>query len=168
MFDRTMASALWSDPNAGSPTSAVCWNAGTVCDGGPGIYDDCRAVDRRFDGEPATDEDAVLFPVSRYVVSLRDTAQAKAARGAQQLIGFLFQAEQAPRHLEQGAAELRRHHPAATAVEQAHPVAVLERLHLAGKRRLGDPQRLGGPGEAALAGDPVEGAKLGVIYRHNL
>ncbi len=91
MFDRTIASALWSDPNASSPTSAVCWNAGTECEGGPGVYDDCVALDKGWDGEPTEPDDAVLFPVSRYVESLRDTAQAKAARGgtAQVLVAVI-------------------------------------------------------------------------------
>jgi hypothetical protein len=80
MFDDE-ARALWSDPSADWPTSAVCWNAGTTCEGGPGIYDDCWAVDKGYDGEETEPEDAVLHPVSRYVDSLRDTAQGKAARG---------------------------------------------------------------------------------------
>jgi hypothetical protein len=35
------------DPNSGTPsaTSAICWNAGVVCDGGPGIYNDCTSAD---------------------------------------------------------------------------------------------------------------------------
>jgi len=72
---------LWSDPFADYPTSAVCWNAGTQCEGGPGIYEDCQAVDMGFDGEPTTEDDAVLHPISRYVDALRDVAQGKAARG---------------------------------------------------------------------------------------
>ncbi|HET6582838.1 MAG TPA: vWA domain-containing protein [Nannocystaceae bacterium] len=80
--DAEIGGALWSDPNDPlGPTSAVCWNAGTQCEGGPGIYDDCRAVDKDFDGELTAPEDAVLFPVSEYVEVLRDVAQGKAARG---------------------------------------------------------------------------------------
>ncbi len=56
---------FWSDPNAASPTSAVCWNAGVACEGA-----DCYAVDLDVTGaevsEAAADEDAVLRPVSRY------------------------------------------------------------------------------------------------------
>lgn len=71
---------LWSDPDE-DPTSAVCWNAGTECEGGPGVYENCWAVDKNFDAELTTPEGAVLFPVSDYVDTLRDVAQGKAARG---------------------------------------------------------------------------------------
>ena len=64
---------FWSDAEAASPSSAVCWNAGVKCDGGPGTYTGCSSVN--FDengvevdvdngGNP--DEDAVLRPLSRY------------------------------------------------------------------------------------------------------
>jgi hypothetical protein len=34
-------------PTSGVPTatSAICWNAGVVCDGGPGTYDDCTSAE---------------------------------------------------------------------------------------------------------------------------
>jgi len=70
---------FWSDPAADAPTSAVCWNAGVLCEGS-GPYE-CRAVDRDVDGDevaPAdADELAVLRPVSRYVDLLRDIELAK-------------------------------------------------------------------------------------------
>jgi hypothetical protein len=57
---------FWSDAQAASPTSAVCWNAGVACDGS-----DCRAVNRDVDGNEVADEDAeddaVLRPMSRYI-----------------------------------------------------------------------------------------------------
>ncbi|MBC8066995.1 MAG: hypothetical protein IAG13_01570, partial [Deltaproteobacteria bacterium] len=73
---------LWSDPSSELPTSAVCWNAGTACTGGPGIYDECHTEDHGWDGLPAgADEETVLYPVSRYVDALRDVSQRKSARG---------------------------------------------------------------------------------------
>ncbi len=75
---------LWSDP-LGEPTSAVCWNAGTECSGGPGLYDECHAQDHGWNGAPIADGDdtteRVLHPVSRYVDALRGLAQDKSARG---------------------------------------------------------------------------------------
>ena len=74
--------ALWSDPLGDFPTSAVCWNAGTVCTGGPGIYDECHAEDIDWDGEPAGDDgETVLHPVSRYIDELTLLASDKSARG---------------------------------------------------------------------------------------
>jgi hypothetical protein len=62
---------FWSDPDAAAPTSAVCWNAGTACTGGPGTYDECHAVDLDVDGNPAVDEDdAVLRPLSYFADGL--------------------------------------------------------------------------------------------------
>jgi hypothetical protein len=70
--------ALWTDPDG--PTSGACWKAGTTCTGGPGIYDECHAVDKGLDGEE-TDEDPILHPVQRYVDAVTDLSAAKAARG---------------------------------------------------------------------------------------
>lgn len=60
---------FWSDPTAESPTSAVCWNAGVLCEGS-GPYA-CRSIDRDVDGNevaPADAEDrAVLRPAWYYV-----------------------------------------------------------------------------------------------------
>jgi hypothetical protein len=59
---------FWSDPEAMYPTSAVCWNAGVECTGGPDTYDECHAADKNVDGNITTDPSAaVLHPVSRYV-----------------------------------------------------------------------------------------------------
>jgi hypothetical protein len=59
---------FWSDPDAEFPTSALCWNAGVACTGGPGTYDECHAADKDVNGA-LTDEpgEAVLHPVSRYI-----------------------------------------------------------------------------------------------------
>ncbi len=64
--------ALWSDPKAPTPTSAVCWRAGVSCSGGPGTYDECHSENKGASGERGVpDEDAVLFPVSRYIDALQ-------------------------------------------------------------------------------------------------
>jgi hypothetical protein len=69
---------FWSDPSAPAPTSAVCWNAGVQCSGGPGEYDDCVSALWDETGA-ATDEDgAVMHPVSRYVDQLADIEAGKA------------------------------------------------------------------------------------------
>ena len=62
---------FWSNPRDGAPTSAVCWNAGVACNGGS-----CSSVDRDVNGSPAAmpDTDAVLYPVSRYSMSLQTPA----------------------------------------------------------------------------------------------
>lgn len=66
---------FWEDPEASSPGSSVCWNAGVRCSGGPGVYDECHPADLGPDGEPvdpATAEtDAVMSPVSGYTDALR-------------------------------------------------------------------------------------------------
>lgn len=70
--------ALWTDPL--QVTSGVCWKAGTTCTGGPGVYDECHAVDKGIDGQP-NEDDPILYPVDRYVDALADLASAKASRG---------------------------------------------------------------------------------------
>lgn len=72
--------AFWSTPERAS--SGACWSAGVECVGGPGVYDDCFAVDRTWDASITDNpEDAVLFPVERYVDTLRDVARTKEQRG---------------------------------------------------------------------------------------
>jgi hypothetical protein len=62
---------FWSDPDAPSPTSAVCWNAGVACEGS-----DCKAVNLDTLGNEVADEDAaddaVLRPVERYTAMLAE------------------------------------------------------------------------------------------------
>ena len=55
---------FWSLPDVQmSPTSAVCWNAGTRCTGEGGLYDDCVPENYDVDGNvTASEDDAVLFP----------------------------------------------------------------------------------------------------------
>lgn len=71
---------FWSDPDAATPTSAVCWNAGVACEG-TSPYDDCEPVDLDVEGLPVpradADDEAVLRPVSRYIDYLRDLEDAK-------------------------------------------------------------------------------------------
>ena len=55
---------FWSDQDAASPTSAVCWNAGVQCDG-----NGCQSVNldvngNQVEGDP--EKEAVLRPLSRY------------------------------------------------------------------------------------------------------
>ncbi len=74
----------WEDPELTAPTSAICWNAGVECTGGPGVYEDCRASDRGLAGEvDVAPDDAVLQPASRYANALAQLHDAKqAASGA--------------------------------------------------------------------------------------
>lgn len=77
---------FWTDPEA-NPTSAICWNAGVSCSGGPGRYDDCVPENYGQDGgagEP--DETSVLYPMSRYVESIRRIGEAKRARNPSQSV----------------------------------------------------------------------------------
>ncbi len=69
---------FWADPEAEFPTSAVCWNAGVACTGGPGVYEECHAENYDIEGMPeATDDAAVLHPVQRYTKFLRDLEHSK-------------------------------------------------------------------------------------------
>ncbi|HGG58081.1 MAG TPA: VWA domain-containing protein, partial [Nannocystis exedens] len=59
---------FWSDPDGQIPTSAVCWNAGTQCKGPGPVYEGCEPADYGIDGAPAaTENDAVMLPLARYV-----------------------------------------------------------------------------------------------------
>lgn len=61
--DRT----FWSDPAAGAPTSAVCWNAGVACSGSS-----CNSVNLDEVGNMTDPDNAVMRPVSRYVELLQE------------------------------------------------------------------------------------------------
>ncbi|MCA9691303.1 MAG: VWA domain-containing protein, partial [Myxococcales bacterium] len=72
------------EPGSTGATSAVCWNAGVLCEGAaPGPYTDCRVAD--FDtsgqlldpGDPSTDEDAALIPVKRFIDTLQGIENTK-------------------------------------------------------------------------------------------
>jgi hypothetical protein len=82
---------FWSDPAAAYPTSAVCWNAGVSCTGGPGTYDGCEPQDYAENGDPASAADAVLHPLSRYVDLLQGFELDKQTRnpGQQVLVAII-------------------------------------------------------------------------------
>jgi hypothetical protein len=67
IFEASGNKVFWSDPDAQYPTSAVCWNAGVVCTGGPGTYNDCKSINYDVNGVETNDSAAaVLHPLSRY------------------------------------------------------------------------------------------------------
>ncbi|MCX4244295.1 hypothetical protein [Paraliomyxa miuraensis] len=72
-FDPAGSRALWSDPTADEPTSAVCWNAGVSCEGDPAGFDECWPADIGLDGAPVPDDgEPVLISygdVTRYFSS---------------------------------------------------------------------------------------------------
>jgi len=71
---------FWTTP--GKPTSGACWTAGVTCDGGPGIYDDCIAVDKGWSGQPTSNPDlAVLYPLSRYTEALTQLSFQRQTQG---------------------------------------------------------------------------------------
>ncbi|MCA9700860.1 MAG: hypothetical protein KC431_25260, partial [Myxococcales bacterium] len=64
IFDPNGDKVFWSDPNTIGPSSALCWNAGVVCDGDPSAYD-CHAADYDVSGQLTDDsDDAVLHPLA--------------------------------------------------------------------------------------------------------
>lgn len=66
--DRT----FWSLPDEGAPTSAVCWNAGVVCENG-----DCSSANLDPLGADTSDGNAVMRPVSRYIDQVQEFENAK-------------------------------------------------------------------------------------------
>lgn len=77
---------FWSLPDETSPTSAVCWNAGVSCTGGPGTYAECHPQDKDIDGNaavPNPDATAVLYPLTRYQDLIEDVRMSKAESHAQ-------------------------------------------------------------------------------------
>ncbi len=81
IFDPNGNRVFWSDPGAIFPTSAVCWNAGVSCQGGPGTYSACNPVNKGADGsEGVPDDQAVLHPVSRYVDLLQSIESDQVSR----------------------------------------------------------------------------------------
>lgn len=73
---------FWSHPERAS--SGACWNAGVTCVGGPGTYDACFAQDKNRSGVATDDpDDAVLYPVQRYIDVLTEIGAAKQVQGGQ-------------------------------------------------------------------------------------
>lgn len=79
VFDHNGDRVFWSDPNDNFPTSAVCWNAGVECTGDPSNYDDCVSANNNLLGLPSGPQQAVVYPVSRYVNALAAIEQSKRA-----------------------------------------------------------------------------------------
>jgi len=75
----TTNKVFWNDPvNDTAPTSGLCWRAGVACSGGPGVYSECHAENFDASASPgASDQDAVLQPVSKYVDFLKSIEQQK-------------------------------------------------------------------------------------------
>ena len=68
IFDDGGSKVFWSDPLAPFPSSAVCWNAGVQCSGDPSAYTSCDSINKDIEGTlDASDADAVLHPMSRYL-----------------------------------------------------------------------------------------------------
>ena len=79
----TTNKTFWNDPTDPVPTSAMCWRAGSACSGGPGVYDECHAVDRDATGQITDDPaQAVLRPLERYQTILAQIQEAKSAAGS--------------------------------------------------------------------------------------
>ncbi len=79
-WDPEGSRALWSEGNAnnGAPTSEVCWFAGVECEQSPAGNLECWSQDKAADGSEArTDEEAVLYPLDRYVEFLNGIEEAK-------------------------------------------------------------------------------------------
>ncbi len=77
----TTNKVFWNDPaNDPAPSSAMCWNAGVRCEGAGPNYTDCRAENYDTKGNPgASDADAVLQPINKYVKFLQSVEDAKQA-----------------------------------------------------------------------------------------
>jgi hypothetical protein len=85
IFDEDGNRAFWSDPAADFPTSAVCWNAGVQCQGDPSNYDSCDPINKGVNGAAGvSDDEAVLYPVSRYINLLQDIEDSKQALNPEQ------------------------------------------------------------------------------------
>jgi len=57
---------FWSNPGSPAPSSGLCWNAGVACSGAS-PYDGCSSENYDAEGDPgASDDDAVMLPLSRY------------------------------------------------------------------------------------------------------
>jgi hypothetical protein len=81
IFDMDGNKTFWADPFSPFPTSAVCWNAGVMCEGDGMPYDSCMATAFDENGEVTIDPNlAVFYPVARYVETLDAIAAAKRAR----------------------------------------------------------------------------------------
>lgn len=76
-FDPDGDRALWPDPEAPLPPSAVCWNAGVSCETGPDGRTHCEPADLDASGAAAAEGDEVLMPLDRYLEMLEQIAERK-------------------------------------------------------------------------------------------
>jgi hypothetical protein len=91
LFDDIFQSdkTFWEDQDDPSATSAVCFNAGVRCEGGAPTYTACPATNYDIEGEPhAADEDAVLWPVSRYTDLLAEIQASKSGGARVRLLAI--------------------------------------------------------------------------------
>ncbi|EDM75387.1 putative lipoprotein [Plesiocystis pacifica SIR-1] len=80
IFDEAGSKVFWSDPESPFPTSAVCWNAGVECTGDPSSFDECHSANYDENGNVgASDDNAVLHPVTRYTGLVQDLETNKQA-----------------------------------------------------------------------------------------
>jgi len=70
---------FWSDGTDGYPRSEVCWKAGTTCQDAGGGTKECDPANKDALGLEADDEDAVLYPVTRYTDFLQAIEDQKRA-----------------------------------------------------------------------------------------
>lgn len=82
IFDPDGEKAFWSDPDAESPTQAVCFNAGMQCIENTDGWDACEPANKGLSGEAVEADAAVLHPVSRYLDFLQALKQDKQEHGA--------------------------------------------------------------------------------------
>ncbi len=82
IFDPDGEKAFWSNPDAESPTPAVCFNAGMQCIENPDGWDTCEPANKGVSGEPVEGDAAVLHPVERYLDFLAALQQDKQTHGA--------------------------------------------------------------------------------------
>lgn len=78
-FDPDGSRTLWGNFPGDRAPSAVCWRAGMACQTLPDGRTECVPADIDSEGRPTTPDDAVLFPVSRYIEALQELDARKRA-----------------------------------------------------------------------------------------
>ncbi len=76
-FDPEGSKALWPDPEAVAPPSALCWSAGVTCYSGDDGLTHCDPTDLDSEGQAAQGGDEVLQPLSRYIEVLEQIDENK-------------------------------------------------------------------------------------------
>ncbi|MCX4246860.1 hypothetical protein [Paraliomyxa miuraensis] len=71
--------AFWGDPEAASPTSAVCWNASVECQGSDPDIGPCTAQNFDVDGNVTDASNAVMYSLTRYINELQMVESTKLA-----------------------------------------------------------------------------------------